>query len=133
MRNRPHLVENFAGQWLHLRDLEEIRPDSSVFRDADKNLRDSLRRQTELLFEAVLKENRSIYDLLTANFTFVNERLARHYGIPNIYGDHFRRITLSDSDVRGSCSILPLISGRTETCSAGPISPAAFTEKLMLV
>jgi len=95
------LVQNFAGQWLRLRELDHAKPDARVFPEADKNLTQALRQQTELLFDSVLREKRSVYDLLTADFMFVNERLARHYGIPNIYGDHFRRISLSKDDVRG--------------------------------
>jgi len=96
------LVRNFAGQWLRLRELEHAKPDARAYPGADKNLTEALRHQTELLFDSVLREKRSVYDLLTADYMFVNERLARHYGIPNIYGDHFRRISLSSKDdVRG--------------------------------
>jgi hypothetical protein len=96
------LVRNFAGQWLHLRELEHQKPDPRAYPDVDKNLLEALGRQTELLFDSVLREKRSVYELLTADYMFINERLARHYGIPNIYGDHFRRIPLSSKDdVRG--------------------------------
>ena len=76
------LVENFAGQWLYLRNLTGTRPDPPTFPDFDDNLRQSLRRETELFFTSIMQENRSVLDLLTADYTFLNERLARHYGIP---------------------------------------------------
>jgi mono/diheme cytochrome c family protein len=94
---RSHaLVTNFAGQWLQLRNVPAAVPDPTLFPDFDDSLRQSFRRETELFFESVLREDRSALDLLTANYTFVNERLARHYGIPNIKGSDFRRVTLTD-------------------------------------
>jgi len=95
-------VLNFAGQWLFLRNLDAVVPVQSVFPDFDDALRQSFRRETELFFESIVRENRSALDLLRADYTFVNERLATHYGIPNIKGEHFRRITLpADSKRRG--------------------------------
>ena len=95
------LVENFAGQWLHLRNLENINPNSDAFPDFDNNLRQAFRREAELFFASIVAEDRSLLDLMTADYTFVNERLARHYGIPYIYGSHFRRIELgADFDAR---------------------------------
>lgn len=88
------LAENFAGQWLHLRNLETIRPNTDEFPDFDNNLRQAFRRETELFFTSIKDENRSVLDLLTADYTFVDERLARHYGIHNIYGSRFRRVEL---------------------------------------
>ena len=95
------LVNNFAGQWLYLRNVPSTRPDTQLFPDYDDNLRQAMRRETELLFDSVIREDRSALDLLTARYTFVNERLARHYGMPNIYGSRFRRVSLSDDDPRG--------------------------------
>ncbi len=95
------LVENFAGQWLHLRNLDTQVPDPRLFMDFDDNLRQAFRRETELFFESVVKEDRSVLELLTANYTFLNERLAKHYGIPNVYGSRFRRVTLDGSSMRG--------------------------------
>jgi mono/diheme cytochrome c family protein len=89
------LAKNFAGQWLHLRNLETIKPNTDFFPDFDDNLRKAFRRETELFFASVVAENRSILDLLTADYTFVDERLARHYGIPNVYGSRFRRVSLT--------------------------------------
>jgi hypothetical protein len=95
------LVTNFAGQWLFLRNLQSARPDGETFPNFDDNLRQAFRRESELFFESIMRENRSVLDLLNANYTFVNERLARHYGIPNVYGSHFRRVTLNDDNRRG--------------------------------
>ncbi len=95
------LVQNFAGQWLHLRNLDAAVPDAVRFPDFDERLRLALRRETELLVESVLREQRSVLDLLTADYTFVNERLARHYDIPHVYGSHFRRVRLTDERRRG--------------------------------
>src|SRR4029077_17741902 len=95
------LVENFAGQWLRLRNTRNIAPNSDLFPDFDDNLRQSMRRETELLFSSVLQEDRTILDLLNADYTFVNERLARHYGIPDIYGSQFRRVPVANEERRG--------------------------------
>lgn len=92
------LVDNFAGQWLLLRQLETVNPGTREF---DGNLRRSFQRETEMLFEAVMREDRSIVDLLDADFTFVDERLARHYGMPNIRGSRFRRVAIQDEARRG--------------------------------
>ena len=87
-----NLVTNFAGQWLHLRNLDAIRPDMRVFPDFDDNLRQAFRQETEMLVDSVMREDRSVLDLLRADYTFVNERLAKHYGIPYVYGSRFRRV-----------------------------------------
>ncbi len=107
------LVENFAGQWLHLRNLRSAAPDTTRFPEFDDNLRQALRRETELLFGSQFRENRSVHDLLRADYTFVNERLARHYGIPNVYGNHFRRVEYNDdrrAGLLGHGSILTVTS-----------------------
>ena len=93
-----NLVTNFASQWLHLRNLDAITPDMRLFPDFDDNLRQAFRQETEMLVESVIRENRSVLDLLRANYTFVNERLAKHYGIPNVYGSRFRRIEFEDTE-----------------------------------
>ena len=95
------LAINFAGQWLNLRGLQSVGPLPMVYPDFDDPLRQAMRREVELLFDSIVREDRSIVDLLTADYTFVNERLAKHYGIPNIYGSQFRRVTLGpDMEVR---------------------------------
>jgi len=99
---RSHeLVKNFAGQWLQLRNLPSAAPVTQMYPDFDDNLRQAFRTETEMFFESILREDRNVLDLMTADYTFVNERLARHYGIPNIYGSQFRRVTLGpDLDYR---------------------------------
>ena len=95
------LVGNFGGQWLHLRNLKTIAPNHDEFPDFDDTLREAFQREAELFFASVMREDRNVIDLLTADYTFVNERLAKHYGVPYIYGSQFRRITLSDDARRG--------------------------------
>jgi hypothetical protein len=113
------LVNNFAEQWLYLRNLASTTPDMRLFPDFDDNLRQAFRQETELFFESILREDRNVLDLLRANYTFVNERLARHYGIPNVYGSRFRRVTFGDDDVRGGLlrqgSVLTVTSYATRT------------------
>lgn len=113
------LIHNFASQWLYLRNLDSLTPDLRLFPDFDDNLREAFRRETELLLETVIREDRSVLDLLSADFTFVNERLAAHYGIPHIQGSEFQRITLSPDSHRGGIlrhgSILTLTSYATRT------------------
>ena len=89
------LVDNFAGQWLSLRSVEGIAPDPNLFPGFDENLREALRRETELFFESQLREDRSVVELLSADYTFLNERLARHYGIPGVTGSRYRRVSLA--------------------------------------
>ncbi len=95
------LVSNFADQWLYLRNLKNIQPDFQTFPDFDDNLRQAMKRETELFVGSIISENRSVIDLLNADYSFVNERLARHYGIPNVYGSDFRRVTITDENRRG--------------------------------
>ena len=113
------LVENFAAQWLHLRNLESFTPDLRLFPDFDDNLREAFRRETELHFEALLREDRTVLDLIKTDHTFLNERLAKHYGIPNVYGSRFRRVALDSESRRGGLlrqgSILTVTSYATRT------------------
>ena len=95
------LATNFFGQWLQLRNVKSAQPDIDMFTDFDENLRDAFMQEADLFFESILLEDHSAVDLLNANYTFVNDRLARHYGIPNIYGSFFRRVTLADQRRRG--------------------------------
>ena len=115
------LVTNFAGQWLYLRNLAAASPDARTFPDFDDNLRQAFRRETELFVDSIMREDRSALDLLRANYTFVNERLAKHYGIPNVYGSRFRRVSLGDDSVRGG--ILGQGSVLTVTSYANRTSP----------
>ena len=112
------LINNFAGQWLQLRNLRNVQPNTDEFPDFDDNLRQAFRRETELLVGSVMREDRSVLDLLTADYTFVNERLARHYGIPDIYGSRFRRVPVASEARRGLLgqgSILALTSHAERT------------------
>ena len=95
------LVDNFLGQWLQLRNLKNKQPNSHEFPDFDDNLRTALQTEIELFFNSIVREDRSVVDLMTADYTFLNERLAKHYGISNVYGTHFRRVTLTDETRRG--------------------------------
>ena len=107
------LSTRFGSQWLRLQDLEKIYPDALLFPYYDYKLGEALKKETELFFDSIVREDRSILDLLTADYTFVNERVARHYGIPNINGENFRRVTLADENRRGLLgqgSILALTS-----------------------
>src|SRR4029079_233073 len=118
-RRSASLVNNFAAQWLRLRNVDAATPDLRLFPDFDDNLRQAFRRETELFFESILREDRSALDLLSANYTFLDERLAKHYGIPNVYGDRFRRVTLDPGTWRGGLlrqgSILTVTSYATRT------------------
>jgi mono/diheme cytochrome c family protein len=113
------LVNNFAAQWLYLRDVDVKRPDEIQFPDFDETLRNAMERETELFVSSVLRADRSVLDLLTANYTFVNERLAKHYGIPNVQGSYFRRVVLPEGSMRGGLlgqgSILTLTSYSNRT------------------
>jgi mono/diheme cytochrome c family protein len=113
------MVTNFAAQWLYLHDVEVKAPDLFLFRDFDEGLRKSFERETELFLDSILRENRSVRELLTANYTFVNERLAKHYGIPNVRGSQFRRVNWPEGNPRagllGQGSLLTLTSYSTRT------------------
>ena len=113
------LVTSFAAQWLYLRNLPAVSPDFIVFPDFDETLRRALRRETELFFESVVREDRSALDLVTADYTFVNERLARHYGMPGVAGSQFRRVSLPPGSPRGGLlgqgSILAVTGYATRT------------------
>ena len=108
----------FTGQWLQLRNLDKMTPDILMFPDFDENVRLAFRKETELFFASIVRENRSVLNLLNADYTFVNERLARHYGIPDIYGSHFRRVSVADPNRRGllgQASILSMTSVANRT------------------
>jgi hypothetical protein len=112
------LVTNFASEWLFLRNLQSVNPASDDFPNFDENLRQAFRMETEMFVGSVMREDRNVTDLLTANYTFVNERLAKHYGIPNIYGSQFRRVPVTDDARRGLLgqgSILTVTSYPTRT------------------
>ena len=108
------LAANFAGQWLELRKLEEAAPDQRTFPNFDRSLRDAFRKETELFFQSILRDDRPVGELLTADYTFMNERLARHYGVRGVYGDRFRRVSLAGDERRrgllGQGSVLTVTS-----------------------
>ena len=114
-----NLASNFAGQWLLLRNLVSVSPNPRLYPDFDDNLRQAFRLETELFFDSVLRENRSVLDLLRADYTFLNERLAKHYSIPGVYGSRFRRVALEPNSRRGGLlrhgSILSVTSYATRT------------------
>jgi hypothetical protein len=117
-------TENFAGQWLYLRNLEQAKPDPDVFPEYDPILREAFDKETVMFFQAVVRENRPVTDLLTANFTYLNQRLAEHYGISGVYGSQFRRVTLADANrggLLGQGSILTVTSypNRTSVVQRG--------------
>ncbi len=113
------LLTNFAAQWLHLRNLESATPDKRLFPGFDDNLRRAMRRETEMLLETVIREDRSVLELLSADYTFVNERLAKHYRLPHVYGSWFRKVDLDEGSQRGGLlrhgSILTVTSYSTRT------------------
>ena len=118
-RRSEALLANFASQWLHLRNLESVRPDMRLFPSFDDNLRQAMRKETELLLESVIKEDRSVLDLLSSDYTYLNDRLAKHYRIPHVYGSWFRRVKLDRDSHRGGLlrhgSILTVTSYNTRT------------------
>jgi len=127
------LITNFTGQWLSVRSLKTAEPVVNLFPDFDDNLRNAFQREAELFFDAIVHEDHSVLDLLTGDFTFVNERLAKHYGIPNIYGSHFRRVTLPpELDMRrgllGKGALLTVTSNaaRTSPVTRGKWFQATF-------
>jgi len=111
------LVQNFARQWLSTQKLERVRPDPGRFPDFDDNLRQAMVRETDLLFEHIMREDRGVIELLTSDYTFVNERLARHYGIPGVLGSHFRRVSVPPQrrGLLGHASVLTVSSFPTRT------------------
>jgi hypothetical protein len=126
-RRSQALVANFGGQWLQLRNLESVKPDPDVFPGFDETLRQAFQRETELFFESVLRENRSVMDLLDADYAYLNQRLAEHYSIAGVYGSQFRRVALNERDralrggLLGQGSILTVTSypNRTSVVQRG--------------
>ncbi|MCU1328747.1 MAG: hypothetical protein JWN34_4117, partial [Bryobacterales bacterium] len=118
-RRSVNLATNFAGQWLRLRNIDAVNPSSNLFRDFDDNLRQAFRQETELFFDSVLREDRSVRTFIKSDYTFLNERLAKHYGIPNVYGSRMRRVTVTPESRRGGLlrqgSVLSVTSYATRT------------------
>jgi hypothetical protein len=120
------LIRNFAGQWLFLRELKNRNPDGLIYPDFDDNLRQAFQRETELLFESIVREDRNVFDLMTADYTFVNERLAKHYGIPNIYGSDFRRVTVTSEARRGLLGQGSLLTVTSNPNRTSPVTRGAW-------
>jgi len=120
------LVKNFAGQWLMLRNLQSVLPDPNEFPNFDDNLRQAFRRETEMFFASILREDRSVLDLLTADYTFVNERLAKHYGIPGVYGSQFRRVKLANEERRGLLGQGSILTVTSEANRTSPVKRGKF-------
>jgi mono/diheme cytochrome c family protein len=118
-RRSLNLATNFAGQWLRLRNIDAVSPNANLFRDFDDNLRQALRRETEMFFDSVVREDRSVLTFIRSDYTFLNERLAKHYGIPGVYGSRFRRVALTPESKRGGLlrqgSVLSVTSYATRT------------------
>jgi hypothetical protein len=125
------LADRFAAQWLRLQDLEKIIPDYLTFPQYDETLADAMNEETRLLFDSIVREDRSVLDLLTADYTFVNERLAKHYGIPNVSGNEFRRVALPDyrRGLLGQGSILTLTSVADRT---SPVQRGKWVMEVLL-
>jgi hypothetical protein len=126
------LATNFAGEWLHLQNLKDFNPDLFLFPNFDRGLAQSMRRETELLFDNIVREDRSITELLTADYTFVDERLAKHYGIPNVMGNRFRRVPVADPNrdgLLGHGSILTLTSTAIRT---SPVQRGKYIMEVLL-
>lgn len=126
------LTDNFAGQWLHLRNVPNVLPNSDLFPDFDDNLRESMRRETELFFQSIINEDRSVLDLLTADYTFINERLARHYGIPDVYGSRFRRVAIKDDARRGLLGQASILSVTSHAERTSPVVRGKFVLENLL-
>src|SRR6185436_9796933 len=115
------LMTAFTGQWLQLRNLDKVTPDVLLYPDFDDNVRQAMRRETELLFASVVRENRSALTLLDADYTFVNERLAKHYGIDGVYGSRFRRVPVTDPNRRGLLGHASLLSMTSVANRTSPV------------
>lgn len=126
------MVKNFAGQWLLLRNLPNVQPDPNEFPNFDDNLRQAFRRETEMFFGSIMREDRNVLDLLTADYTFVNERLAKHYGIPGIYGSQFRRVKVTDEARHGLLGQGSILTVTSEANRTSPVKRGKFILEAIL-
>jgi hypothetical protein len=126
------LATNFASHWLRLQNLKDAHPDVYVFPDWDQNLNDSMRRETELFFDSIVREDRSVMELLTADYTFVDERLAMHYGVPNIKGSRFRRVPVGDENRRGILGHGSVLSLTSLSARTSPVIRGAWILDVLL-
>ena len=126
------MISNFAGQWLLLRNLQSQTRDPNVFPNFDDNLRQAFRKETELLFANVMREDRNVLDLVTADYTFVNQRLAQHYGIPGIYGSNFRRVQITDPNRRGILGQGSFLTLTSESNRTSPVKRGKYILETIL-
>lgn len=126
------MVSNFAGQWLLLRNLQSQTRDPNVFPNFDDNLRQAFRKETELLFANVMRQDRPVMELVTADYTFVNERLAKHYGIPGIYGTHYRRVQIPDPNRRGILGHGSFLTVTSESNRTSPVKRGKYILETIL-
>jgi len=126
------LVKNFAGQWLMLRNLQSVLPDPNEFPNFDDNLRQAFRKETEMFFASIMREDRSVLDLLNADYTFVNERLAKHYGITGVYGSQFRRVKLASEERRGLLGQGSVLTVTSEANRTSPVKRGKFILEAIL-
>ncbi|MEO5926544.1 MAG: DUF1592 domain-containing protein [Bryobacteraceae bacterium] len=126
------MVSNFAGQWLLLRNLQSQPRDPNVFPNYDQNLRTAFRTETEMLFQTIMREDRNVLELLTADYTFVNQRLAQHYGIPNIYGSNFRRVKIADPNRRGILGQGSFLTVTSESNRTSPVKRGKYILETIL-
>jgi hypothetical protein len=126
------MVSNFAGQWLLLRNLQSQTRDQAVFPNFDDNLRQAMRKETELFFASVMREDRSVMDLLNADYTFVNDRLAQHYGIPGVYGSNFRRVQVTDPNRRGILGQGSFLTVTSESTRTSPVKRGKYILETMM-
>jgi hypothetical protein len=126
------MISNFAGQWLLLRNLQSQPRDPNVFPNYDANLRNAFRKETELLFQTIMREDRSVLELLTADYTFVNQRLAQHYGIPGVYGSNFRRVPIADTNRRGILGQGSFLTVTSESNRTSPVKRGKYILETIL-
>ena len=126
------MVSNFAGQWLLLRNLQSQTRDPNVFPNFDDNLRQAMRKETELLFANVMREDLPVLDMVTADYTFVNERLAKHYGIPGVYGSHFRKVQIADPNRRGILGQASFLTVTSESNRTSPVKRGKYILETIL-
>ena len=126
------LATNFADQWLHLQNLRDANPDLYLFPNFDRTLSDSMRREIELLFDSVMREDRGVPELLTADYTFVDERLAKHYGIPNIMGSRFRRVEIADDNRKGLLGKAGILTLTSTAIRTSPVQRGKWVMEVLL-
>jgi len=126
------LSTKFADQWLHLQNLNDANPDLYLFPNFDKTLAQSMKRESELLFDSVMRDNRSVLDLLTADYTFVDERLARHYGIPNVMGERFRRVPVTDDNRKGLLGHAGILMLTSTAIRTSPVQRGKWVMEVLL-